>query len=103
MGDTTFDIGPGETNRMAPARCHGIGLGVAVGRGVDVRVASGVSDGGAVPVRAAAVSVPAAFTAEAVSAMTVGKYSGGYGVGTFWFEGAQAERSPRMETNVRRY
>ena len=77
MGDTTFDIGPGETNRIAPARCHGIGLAVAVGWGVGVSVALGVSEGGSVPVKATAVSVPAAFTAEAVSAMTVGRYSGG--------------------------
>jgi hypothetical protein len=77
MGDTTFDMGPGDTNRIAPKRCQGIGVGVGVGAGVKVEVGRGVSDGTSVPTEARAVSVPAAFAALAVSAMTVGRYSGG--------------------------
>jgi len=77
MGDMTFDIGPGATKRIAPKRCQGMGVAVDVGRGVKVKVGRGVSDGNSVGMDAMAVSVPEAFTALAVNAITVGRYSGG--------------------------
>jgi hypothetical protein len=48
---------------------------------VGERVGSGVSDGSRAGIEAAAVSVSEILAASTVRAITVGRYSGGYGVG----------------------
>jgi hypothetical protein len=75
-----------------------VGVKVALGRGV--RVGAGVSEGGKIGVKAKAVSVRELLAASAVSAMTVGRYSGGYAVGMGLAVGAaQAAKSPRREAS----
>jgi len=65
---------------MAASLCPGIEVRVAVGCGEGVKDALRVrvaSAGKSVGVNATAVCVPWIFAAAAVSAITVGKYSGG--------------------------
>jgi hypothetical protein len=77
MGETTFDIGPGAEISIAAGTCPGIVVCVKVGRGVGLSVGLGVSLGETLGVKAIAVSVAEVFTDSAVSAITVGRYSGG--------------------------
>lgn len=77
IGEATLDIGPGAKIRIAADLCPGIVVCVKVGSGVGLSVGSGVSVGDCCGVRTMAVSVPEMFTESAVSAMTVGRYSGG--------------------------
>ena len=79
---------------------------VYVGAGVNVRVGSGVSVGNSVGMDAINVAVDESLSActmaFAVSATTVGRYSGGYGVGTgleVW--GVQPATNPRREARMR--
>jgi hypothetical protein len=78
---------------------------VEVGTGVGLRVGLGVVVGGCVGVRAMMVWVAARFAASAVSAMTVGRYSGGSGVGTELetgeARGEQAAISPRRQADTK--
>ena len=75
-------------------------VGVDVGIGVGVSVGSGVSVGGCSGVRALAVPVPERFAAATVSAMAVGRYSGGSGVGTGLELGeAQPAKIPRRQAS----
>jgi hypothetical protein len=80
-------------------------VSVTVGAGVNVCVAVGVMDGVSVSA-GIGLGVPAwsvAIAACPVSTTTVGKYSGGYGVGALAAaEGAQAGNSPRREAIRRR-
>jgi hypothetical protein len=77
---------------------------VKVARGEGVRVGAGVLEGGSTGVSAKAVSVSEMLAASAVSAMTVGRYSGGYAVGMGLAVGAaQAAMSPRREASRRRF
>jgi len=80
-GEVTLDIGPGIRIRICAPGGVGDGVGVFVGSGVGgigVSVGVEVTVGGAIFVSASMV-----FMAEfAVNAMTVGRYSAGYGVGT---------------------
>ena len=70
-------------NWTAPSACSGmdvaepVGKGVGVSEGMDVSVGSGVSVDLKTGVKASAVEVMDTFTALAVNAITVGKYSGG--------------------------
>ena len=57
-------------------------VAVNVGRGLGVFVGRGISVGVSVGVNAILVCVPEILAASTVRAMTVGRYSGGYGVGT---------------------
>ena len=69
-------------------------VGVNVGKRVRVCVTVGV--------RAMAVPVPAMLAASAVHAITVGKYSGGYGVGMGLAVGAAQEaKNPSRNMRVR--
>ena len=77
IGEITLDIGPGAKSRIAAGLCPGIVVCVKVGRGVGLLVGSGVSVGDCCGVPAIAVSVPEMFAESAVSAMIVGRYSGG--------------------------
>ena len=77
IGEINFDIGPGELNRTAAVAWPGMEVGVFVALGVNVRVGIGSSVGISVGVNAIAVAVPELFADSAVSAITVGKYSGG--------------------------
>jgi len=77
MGETTLDMGPGDWICITAGSCPGMVVAVDVGRGVGVRVGRGVLVGVTVGVSAIAVSVPEMFAASAVSAITVGRYSGG--------------------------
>ncbi len=77
IGEITFDIGPGEEIRIAAGSCPGIVVAVNVAFGRGVRVGAGVFVGGRTGVKAKAVSVSEIPAASAVSAMTVGRYSGG--------------------------
>ena len=52
-------------------------VGVNVTRGVGLRVGSGVSVGNSVGILSVGKGVAELFTAAAVSAITVGRYSGG--------------------------
>ena len=52
-------------------------VGVYVGKGVGLRVGSGISVGDSVGMEATKVSVAETLTASAVSAITVGRYSAG--------------------------
>src|SRR5918993_3957043 len=100
MGETTLDIGPGAKIWIAAGSCPGIVVCVNVARGVGLRVGLGVLEGGMSGVKARATSVPSAFAASAVIAITVGRYSGGYAVGMGLGVGAaQATKSPRIEAN----
>ena len=73
-------------------------VSVNVGIGVGLSVGLGVRVGGSVGVNAITVSVAERFAASAVNAITVGRYSGGKGVGLGLADGgAQANRSPRRE------
>src|SRR5688572_16679211 len=79
---------------------------VKVGIGVGLNVGSGVSVGACVGVKAITVSVPEIFADSAVNAMTVGRYSGGKGVGMVLevggAKGEQAIKSPRREAKRKR-
>jgi hypothetical protein len=91
--------------RICELGADGEGVSVSVGAGVGVSVGDGVIEG--VRVRlGTALGVPARFVAMAacpVSTTTVGKYSGGYGVGALAAAvGAQAGRGPRREAIRRR-
>jgi hypothetical protein len=77
IGEITLDIGPGAKIRIAADLCPGIVVCVKVGLGVGLRVGSGVFVGDCCGVRASAVSVSEMFAESAVSAMIVGRYSGG--------------------------
>jgi hypothetical protein len=95
IGEITLDIGPGDWICMAAGSCPGIVVAVRVGRGVGVNVGKRVCVGRVVGVRAIAVCVPEMLAASAVCAITVGRYSGGYGVGMGLAVGAvQAAKSP---------
>jgi hypothetical protein len=92
--------------RICDLGADGEGVSVIVGTGVRVSVGVGVIDGVRVSV-GIALGVPARLVAMAacpVSTTTVGKYSGGYGVGALAAtEGAQAGRSPRREAIRKRW
>ena len=77
IGEITLDIGPGAKIRIAAGLCPGMVVCVNVGRGVGLSVGSGVLVEGCCEVGTTAVSVSEMFTESAVSAMTVGRYSGG--------------------------
>ena len=77
MGDTNLDIGPGAMNWIVAFLCPGMVVGVNVGKDVGLRVGSGISVGRSVGIEAIYVSVAAILTDSAVSAITVGRYSGG--------------------------
>jgi hypothetical protein len=77
IGETTFDIGPGDWISIAASLCPGIVVAVNVALGLGVRVGAGVSEGASLGVKATAVSVMDVFAAPAVNAITVGRYSGG--------------------------
>ena len=77
IGEITLDIGPGAKIRIAADSCHGMFVCVNVGPGVGLSVGSGVLVARCGGVRAIAVSVPELFAESAVSAMIVGRYSGG--------------------------
>jgi len=77
IGDITFDIGPGDWICIAAGSCPGMVVTVNVGRGVGESVGRGVLVGRLVGVNAIAVSVPEMPAASTVSAITVGRYSGG--------------------------
>ena len=102
----TFDIGPGDWMRICELGADGEGVGVSVGEGVNVSVGVGVSDSIKVSV-GTALGVPARLVAIAacpVRTTTVGKYSGGIGVGVLAAaEGAQAGSSPKREAIRRMY
>src|SRR5688500_10310333 len=106
-GEITLDIGPGAQIRIAAGTCQGMAVSVKVGAGEGVRVGSGVFVSVGCGVRATAVSVPDLFAASAVSAMTVGRYSGGYGVGAEEVagdaKGEQPARNPRREARRIRF
>ena len=95
-----MDMGPGAKIWIAAGSCPGIVVCVKVGRGVGLNVGLGVLVGGKSGVRASATSVPKTFAASAVSAITVGRYSGGYAVGIGLAVGAaQAGKSPRSQAS----
>ena len=77
IGEMTLDIGPGEVIWIAAGLCPGIVVAVKVGCVVGVRVGNGVFVGGIIGIDAIAVSVDETIAESAVSAITVGKYSGG--------------------------
>ena len=77
IGEITLDIGPGAKIWIAADSCHGIVVCVKVGPGVGLSVGSGVSVGDGCGVRAIAVPVSERLAESAVSAMAVGRYSGG--------------------------
>jgi hypothetical protein len=77
IGETTFDMGPGDWISIAANSCPGMVVAVKVGFGLGVLVGLGISVGAWVGVRANAVSVIEIFAASAVNAITVGRYSGG--------------------------
>ena len=62
---------------MAAGLCPGIVVAVNVGRGVGERVGGGVLVTVLTGVRATAICVPEMSAARTVSAITVGRYSGG--------------------------
>ena len=89
---------PGATIWITPGACPCIEVGVYVGPGVMVGVGSGVLVGVIVGMDAKKVAVAESPADCAVMAMTVGRYSGGYGVGMGIEVGeAQAAKSPRRE------
>src|SRR5688572_19953706 len=81
IGEITLDMGPGAKIWIAAGSCPGIVVWVNVAWGVGLRVGRGVWEGSTGGVSASATSVPILFAASAVSAITVGRYSGGYAVG----------------------
>jgi hypothetical protein len=100
IGEITLDMGPGEKIWIAAGSCPGMVVAVKVALGKGVRVGAGVSEGESWGVRAKAVSVSEMRADSAVSAMTVGRYSGGYAVGMGLAVGAaQAAKSPRREAS----
>jgi len=103
IGEITLDIGPGAKIRIAAGSCPGMVVGVKVGPGMGLSVGSGVSVRDCWGVRAIAVSVPEMFAESAVRAITVGRYSGGYGVGAEVeagdAKGAQPAKNPRSEVS----
>jgi hypothetical protein len=95
IGEITLDMGPGAEIWIAAGSCPGMVVLVNVGCGVGLRVGLGVLVGGKLGVRASATSVPSAFAASAVWAITVGRYSGGYAVGMGLAVGAAQAASSR--------
>ena len=77
IGEITFDMGPGAWICIAACSCPGIVVAVNVGRGVGERVGRGVLVAELTGVKATAICVPEMPAASTVSAITVGKYSGG--------------------------
>lgn len=72
----------------------GLGLGVLVGLGIFV--------GNSVGVNALLVCVPEMLAASTVNAITVGRYSGGYGVGTGLCVGdAQPAKNPSSDAKMK--
>jgi hypothetical protein len=104
IGETTLDIGPGDWIWIAAGSWPGMVVAVDVGLGLGVSVGTGISVGKSVGRMVIAAWVAAAFAAYAVSAITVGKYSGGYSVGTaLWVAGAKGEqptKSPSTELTI---
>jgi len=91
-------MGPGDVIRIADCLCPGIVVAVDVGAGVNVEVGLRVLVGTDNASAAMDVSVPAMFADSAVCAMTVGRNSGGIGVGMGFEVGeAQPATSPRRE------
>jgi hypothetical protein len=99
IGETTFDMGPGAWISIAESLWLGMVVAVNVGLGLGVFVGSGISVGISVGVNATLVCVPEMLAASTVSAITVGRYPGGYGVGTGLCAGdAQPAKNPRRTT-----
>jgi len=95
-------MGPGAEISIAAGSCKGMVVCVKVGWGLEVSVGLGVRVGAALGVSTRATSVPILFAEFAVSAITVGRYSGGYAVGMGLAIGAaQPARSPRSEAMMR--
>src|SRR5690606_31948446 len=96
-GDVRLDIGPGETKRiwansLKPGANVGVGLGRSSGAS-NVDVGAGVSVGSAACVNTAEV----AKAACPVNATTVGRWSGGRGVGAGPVDWVQPANSPNRE------
>jgi len=102
MGEVTFDIGPGTWMRICAMGAEGDGVGVTVGAGVSVSVGVNVRVGISVSV-GVTLGVPARLVAMAacpVKTTTVGKYSGGNGVGPVSVVGGtHPARSPRRDAS----
>ncbi len=77
IGETTLDMGPGDWISIAAGSWPGIVVAVNVAWGVGETVGSGVSVGAISGIDAIEVPVAEKAAASAVSAMTVGRYSGG--------------------------
>jgi len=97
-------MGPGDRICIWATGAEGEGVRVSVGTGVGVSVGVGVWLGVSVSV-GVALGVPARSVARAACAVcttTVGKYSGGNGVGTGSTPGStQPDKSPRAEASKR--
>jgi len=77
IGETTFDMGPGDWISIAASLCPGIVVAVNVDFGLGVRVGSGVWLGPTKGVKATRVCVIDVLAESTVNAITVGRYSGG--------------------------